>query len=135
MLFFTHSDNILSFYGYDSHNISIYWIERTCKAFKITKVMIFYLFIYKNNKITAHSYITYCFYYHTSETIAVLMLLSCFTRKNMTRTTSGEAGARYGYCELFIKGIARDLWRERLFLRFLSLKAKRRPLVGVFTSR
>ncbi|HFO2911701.1 TPA: hypothetical protein ACHJIS_003469, partial [Escherichia coli] len=68
-------------YGYDSHNISIYWIERTCKAFKITKVMVFYLFIYKNNKITAHSYITYCFYYHTSETIAVLMLLSCFTRK------------------------------------------------------
>ena len=53
------------FYGYDSHNISIYWIERTCKAFKITKVMIFYPFIYKNNKITAHSYITYCFYYHT----------------------------------------------------------------------
>ncbi len=32
------------FYGYDSHNISIYWIERTCKAFKITKVMVFYLF-------------------------------------------------------------------------------------------
>ncbi len=63
------------------------------------------------------------------------MLLSCLRVKNMTRTTSGEAGGQVWDCELFIKGIARDLWRERLFLGFYHLKAKRRPLVGVFTSR
>ncbi len=62
------------------------------------------------------------------------MLLCVLRVKNMTRTTSGEAGGQVGYCEIFIKGIARDLWRERLFCGFYRLKAKRRPLVGVFTS-
>ena len=47
---------------------------------------------------------------------------------------AGEASLCMGNYELFIKGIARDFMEERLFRGFYRL-AKRRPLVGVFTSR
>ena len=77
MLFFTHSDNIYLFMAMIAIILAFIGIERTCKAFKITKSDDIYPFIYKNNnKITAHPYITLFYYHRPRETIAVLMLLS-----------------------------------------------------------